>query len=414
MPFLSSFKAVLPIAYIIFVIYGCADKQKLPSAASTASIAALKPDKEKNNLLAGSEFYGKTENQITLSEKEKKIWDYLNLNLSHNQNDSFCKKNSSFIIAARHHAFELFEKNSIDPEFAIDYLKFDLQKAGNYDYQIEPGVFDLKKDGKNKLLNFAAADQKKWTHCGIGIYKNKMVWIGTNRIVSLNPLSKNPKPEQNFKISGTIKNSRQNSLTAFLELPDGKIINPKIYMHYDNFIIWLPVTSKGIYRFELLANRGRGPETAVLLPLYVKTEHEKYPTVVPRNKKSDYDHPAQFLINLINKVRKSRHLTPLKKDNVLMNIALNHCNDMARTKSFGHYSSNTGSLKNRLEQNNIHTGKFAENVAKSTSLFRIHHNLMQSPSHKQKILDPGFTSVGTGVKKLGRYLLVTQIFAARN
>ena len=68
-------------------------------------------------------------------------------------------------------------------------------------------------------------------------------------------------------------------------------------------------------------------------------------------------------------------------------------------------------LQDRFREKGITPIRFAENIARSRTASRIHHNWMLSPSHRMPMLDPSMTHVGIGVAKEGDELIATQIFA---
>lgn len=121
--------------------------------------------------------------------------------------------------------------------------------------------------------------------------------------------------------------------------------------------------------------------------------------------------PAQILWGYLAASRKRSHLPMLKRDDRLDGIARKHSEEMVAKGYFGHVSPYSGELANRLKRSGLAPRRFAENVARSGSLLRIHRNLMASPSHRVNAMDPGFTCVGIGVAVDGNELIATQIFA---
>ena len=85
---------------------------------------------------------------------------------------------------------------------------------------------------------------------------------------------------------------------------------------------------------------------------------------------------------------------------------------MAQNSFFGHVSPTEGSLERRLDRRKLSPRRFAENIAKSSTLTRIHHNLMKSPSHRIGMLSAEYTHVGIGVVKKNGELIATQVYGA--
>jgi uncharacterized protein YkwD len=145
-----------------------------------------------------------------------------------------------------------------------------------------------------------------------------------------------------------------------------------------------------------------GPPLPGLIPLYQVAE-EIYP--------------------LVNEARRQKGLPLLIKDQGLAVVALTYCQDMLRRQFFGHTSPDGLSLKARLVSRyqkpfakageNIWTGS-GYDIANSRLLAgAIMKGWMDSPGHRDNLLDPSFTHLGVGVAALGREVRATQLFVQR-
>ncbi len=124
----------------------------------------------------------------------------------------------------------------------------------------------------------------------------------------------------------------------------------------------------------------------------------------------DPDAEAAMLV-LVNGERTSRGLAALTLDPRLVPIARQHSEEMFRLKYFGHQSPVNGSPFDRLTSAGVSYGRAGENLAFAQSLAVAHRSLMESPGHRDNILQPDFTRVGIGVISAGSYgRMFTQLF----
>lgn len=119
------------------------------------------------------------------------------------------------------------------------------------------------------------------------------------------------------------------------------------------------------------------------------------------------------LWDLINKERVSRSLGTLSADEKLAQVAKGHSMKMSREKTLSHTFPEYDNLETRLKQAGVYFMSFAENVAFSETYVAsiIHQELMDSPLHRENIVDPEYTHCGINVVKAGENYYVTQNFA---
>ncbi|AKG73837.1 CAP domain-containing protein [Salinicoccus halodurans] len=99
----------------------------------------------------------------------------------------------------------------------------------------------------------------------------------------------------------------------------------------------------------------------------------------------------------VNASRIEYGLEPLKYDSEASNAALGHSSDMAQNDYFEHESPDGGTLKDRIESNDVAYRKAGENIAMGhTSAIFAHHSLLNSADHRVNVLSPDFTHLGTG------------------
>ncbi|OGM01941.1 hypothetical protein A2115_03735 [Candidatus Woesebacteria bacterium GWA1_41_8] len=106
---------------------------------------------------------------------------------------------------------------------------------------------------------------------------------------------------------------------------------------------------------------------------------------------------------LINSEREKRGVEKLKWSDELKEVARTYANLMWTERFFGHVSPEGQTLEDRLKLGNIDYTFAGENLALAPTVATAHTGLMNSPGHKENILDPKFRKVGIGVVNNGYY-----------
>ncbi len=119
------------------------------------------------------------------------------------------------------------------------------------------------------------------------------------------------------------------------------------------------------------------------------------------------------LFILVNLARTEHGRSPLNSSSILKTAARTHSHDMAKGGRLNHISTSGATYTERLMAQDILFGSHGENVAFSqtyTAEF-IHQSLMDSPEHRQNILETKFDEVGIGVFfEEGKGYYITQDF----
>ncbi len=328
-----------------------------------------------------------------------------------------CVWDPRLAAAARDHAEALVKNVRAIGNGQIDYLRFLLRRRGGTDYAIEPVITTLDPKGRQFLEGILTKQREKWSHCGLGLASDDRttlaVWIGVDRAVELDSLPVSPDPGTSVEISGKRIHSPSGDIALYLGRPGGTVIKltPGTVTGDGGFTFVIPVGAAGRYDLELLHDTGHGPETVVLLPLYAGTTPPSRPTVTLDRTDDGGRFEEGVLLAYLNAARKKAGLKGLKPDPRLQRVAAAHTADMVAAGFFGHVSPSRGALSERLARADLSPERSAENIASSTSLHRIHRNLMDSPAHRINMVDPEFTHVGIGVAHRGDKLVATQIYA---
>jgi uncharacterized protein YkwD len=361
-----------------------------------------------------ADYYG-FKKALKFNAEEQDIWTAISEHFS-----NVCKLDGALMKAARRHAGEL-QNNKIAQGAGLDYLRSALRFYGSFDYSVFPIVFNPSPDGISEFLQLLSEEAKGITHCGIGVYKGsdkngsdifKAVWIGVERSLKMNPIPVKTAVGKNITVRGEFNSQEHFDIEAYLQVPDGAVHQIKTYvLGRRSFSLTVPVTETGKYILELQVTGINGPETSVLVPLFADIPVEIDPVVFPDTAGSGLS-LADEIFQLVNAVRNNMGLKSLKRDSRLDKIAAAHSLDMVSSGYFGHFSTTSGMLEDRLDASHLFPAQMAENVAKSSSVFRVHHNLMGSPSHRIKILDPAYTHMGAGVVQNKDSVVVTEIFVS--
>ncbi|QTD42429.1 CAP-associated domain-containing protein [Sporosarcina sp. Te-1] len=147
------------------------------------------------------------------------------------------------------------------------------------------------------------------------------------------------------------------------------------------------------------------PETLVIHQPYDMEYSGEMITVVPPSAsvQMEVDRAMERQVfELTNEYRKNHDRTELKSDYWLGVLAREHSKDMALENYFSNESPSTGTLSDRLKSSDIAHRKAGENIAFNyVDAIEAVHGWLNSPAHRQVLLDEDFTELGTGV--YGKY-----------
>ncbi len=118
----------------------------------------------------------------------------------------------------------------------------------------------------------------------------------------------------------------------------------------------------------------------------------------------------QYLFSAANAERVQRGLPALRWDATLYRAALGHAKEMAARASISHQYAGEPELAERGLLAGAKFSKIAENVAEAPTAVRIHEAWMNSPGHRENLLDPKLDSVGISVLSRDGQLYAVQDF----
>lgn len=120
----------------------------------------------------------------------------------------------------------------------------------------------------------------------------------------------------------------------------------------------------------------------------------------------------EAMIRLVNLQRVEAGLKPLQADNLIRNVARAHSIDMVQNGYFAHTDLSLGDPLSRMTSAGVSFWVAGENIALAPSYEAAEVGFMNSPKHRDNILDPSFGRVGIGIIDAGIYgKMITQNFA---
>lgn len=142
-------------------------------------------------------------------------------------------------------------------------------------------------------------------------------------------------------------------------------------------------------------------------------------TISPVKVSGSFDADDFQIFTLVNSERIKRGLNQLLWDDKLAEIARDYSEKMSREDFFGHFDSNGQSVVERAKTAKLkHWSKIGENLFSIAGLdkfdaFAVKH-WMNSPTHRDNILDKDWTTTGIGIAKSeDGEIFITQIFIQR-
>jgi len=116
------------------------------------------------------------------------------------------------------------------------------------------------------------------------------------------------------------------------------------------------------------------------------------------------------LLDRVNEERADAGLGALVWSDALSGVAGFHADEMYRSGYFAHRSPTTGTVLDRLTSSGVDFVHAGENLALAADATEAHNGLVRSPSHRDNIVNPSFTSIGIAAVEGPLGLMVVQVF----
>jgi uncharacterized protein YkwD len=114
------------------------------------------------------------------------------------------------------------------------------------------------------------------------------------------------------------------------------------------------------------------------------------------------------LVSLINKARTNRGHSKLKVSSRLSELARKHSNAMVSQNNPVKHSTNK-QLLSYMDKANC-AARIGENVGAASTVLQMHQAFMDSPGHRENVLESYWKKVGVGIKKSKGRLWTTELF----
>ena len=121
--------------------------------------------------------------------------------------------------------------------------------------------------------------------------------------------------------------------------------------------------------------------------------------------------PEETLFISANRERAARGLRPLRWDHVLADAAEKHAQRMAAQNTLSHQLPGEEDFKARAIRAGARFSSLAENVAEGQTVAGIHTQWMNSPPHRENLLDPDLDSVGIGMAQRNGQIFAVEDFS---
>ena len=126
---------------------------------------------------------------------------------------------------------------------------------------------------------------------------------------------------------------------------------------------------------------------------------------------SEVSTAERALFDDLNRERAAKGLPPLHWDAALASAAREHASRMAQRNVLSHQLPGEPQVQDRATKAGARFTTIAENIAVAPNSATIHSAWMQSPHHRENILDPELNGVGIGVVKGSDGLFAVQDFS---
>lgn len=235
------------------------------------------------------------------------------------------------------------------------------------------------------------------------------------RQLELQPLARAVAPGDTLTLQGSLNPGLKNPQLV-ITYPDGSSqrSEPQAKSH---FRFDVRARERGEQRIELLADSPDGIQVIANFPVYVGVAPRREVTVALESKGPalNADELASSLFEQLNAERVRAQRRPLTRDARLAAIGLAHSEDMQQNNFIAHTSPSSGTAVDRVARAGIRTPLVLENIGRGYSADEIHRGLMESPGHRENILNRDATHVGMGVvvtqEDQQAAYLVTEVFA---
>ena len=198
----------------------------------------------------------------------------------------------------------------------------------------------------------------------------------------------------------------------FVTRPSGEVSELGMVASGGDFSTRVQLRETGEHSLEVLADGAGGPQVVALRRVFAGVKPPASPPPEPRSDKGLAGVEAA-----VARLRASRGLPALQRDDELDAVARGHSQEMARTRTFAHVLPSDGSMADRLRERGYGYRSAGENIGLAGDSAAAHEAIVASPAHLANLLDPRHRRLGLGEARGpspdgGEVVYLTELFAA--
>ena len=255
----------------------------------------------------------------------------------------------------------------------------------------------------------------KFTLLGVGMAGRRVVIALGERHVEIAPVARRLARGERVEITATVL-PPYTGAGGYLQVPDGTI-RPLARQGTALSAAVACEAQAGRFQVEITGQDRFGTAVLANFPIWCEVDPPAQMAWAPEGLPPRSAEEAEAaILALVQRDRRTAGLSPLRADPRLAALSRAHSEDMRDARFVGHVSPGAGGPAERARRSGVKAAVLLENVARAYTPEDIQQSLLESPGHRENILDPRVTHLGVGVA-LGqsvvgrRELWVTQTFA---
>ncbi len=250
-----------------------------------------------------------------------------------------------------------------------------------------------------------------WARRDLSGGREVVIYLSAEHMVELVPLPLKGRTGQWIELDATLPAGAA-SPRAYALAPDGRARALSVSLAGRRARARFALSAPGRFVVQLTADIGAGPRPVAEAWVWADVEPEAPLGAIA------VAGPAggaeRGLRDLLAEARAGAGLRALLADSALDKVALAHAEAMARAQTLAHELSGTTPAA-RLDAARVAWSKSGENVAHAATEAGAHEALLRSPSHRENLMNAGYTHVGLGIAKdpHGDGVWVCEVFVRR-
>lgn len=245
------------------------------------------------------------------------------------------------------------------------------------------------------------------THVGVTANERdgerRALVLFSQRLVRLTPIPASVRSGATIRLGGRVSavGPRVRRVELVIEGARGETNRRTLTLSHGRFDSRIEAgVERGVLRAQLLIDRGRGPESAAIIPIGV--DRSPFVPATTPHQASTHEHLSAeeaeaALASLVLGVREQNDLPLPAMSTELGGVARAHAEDMVRAGFFAHVSPTQGDLSRRLHDRGHAFARALENLARGDTVDDLLEAWLASPAHRANLLAPNVASMGVGI-----------------